>query len=158
MSPNARLEVFHSSGSGADLDLAVDGAASSSPTSPPTLSIDAKTVVIRATGAQLDRNLGSLDLSIDAERPAKCSHVNADGGVVRGPAGTPSEQHQIISNKPGKPQGFLQFTYKIQDYLRSVRCPFPGLGDTLSTPIKLVVTVTNVASRKTTTPIVLVQP
>jgi hypothetical protein len=150
--PSARLELFGSRTS--SLSIVVYKNETETSPVPPTQSFDPNDLTIRATGAQLDRGLGTLDLSIRATEPLKCHWVNPDGGVMEGVATGPGEVH--ATQTASAPIGVLMLEYDIRGYLAKIHCAnAPGKFDG---EIVLVLTVTNVAGVKTETPRVSVRP
>jgi hypothetical protein len=150
--PSARLELFGTKTSA--LNIVVFRNETDASPVPPSQTFDPNDLSIRATGTELDRGLGGLDLSIKATEPLKCHWVNPDGGVMEGVASGPGEVH-AVQTAPA-PIGVLILNYDVRDYLAKIRCAnAPGKFDG---EIVLVLTVTNVAGVKTATPRVSIRP
>lgn len=150
--PSARLELFGTKTSA--LSIVVFRNETDASPVPPSQSFDPNDLTIRATGAQLDRGLGALDLSIKATEPLKCHWVNPDGGVMEGVASGPGEVH--ATQMAPAPIGVLMLSYDIRDYLAKIRCA--NAAGKFDGEIVLILTVTNVAGVKTVTPRVSIRP
>lgn len=156
VSPTARLEVFSTgTKSFAAIDLIEDDTRHATPPGERDISAEVRgqTLIIRATGSQLNKGLGKLTLEVTA-KSLKCVKVAADGGGTSADISTSA----LIPPTPieAKGQGILSTNYNLSAALKRIRgCDIHGAGFNLNGDIELRLVVENIGKptpRVTRTP------
>jgi hypothetical protein len=165
--PNVRLEVFATMPGTTNPDPRIDISVDGSDTSPQTAKdgfFYPKDVAVRVTGAQLDRGLGKVEVTLTRGTPFECSRTVAGTGEETTPVISAPSQIRRSTPPLEHPQGILILDYPpnsednpLVEFVKNIRCVagyYPG-GRIF---IDVLAKTSNIAGKETSTPVLHLRP
>jgi hypothetical protein len=145
VSPAATLEMT-SAVSGALLTVQNDGRSATPSPTPGARAHRGDGVTVKTSGSQLDRNMGTVELTVIAQSLV-CENRDLGGNLVSGvPASGPDIDHVQASD--GQPTALQIASYDLDDFLRQVTCP-TDFDDRLVGTFLFRVVATNIKGKTT---------